>query len=307
MDGPEWHCYWKAWQTHCRLYQDAPGKIQAPHIITDQLLTFAVAVQEGQYGNGHKVQVQTVARALRFVSQKFVLDGHPDPRRALAAQHVLDLPISCLLKKYSDEDPLSEPKLAIPISTITEIAEKYWWTTHLSAVAHLVIIAFFYLFQVGEYTLPASPQEKRTIPLRDCDIRLWTWDGRLILHSAGLDTLLQATVCIAHTKNGTKGAVVHHCRGRGPICPVAVLARRVANIQAGPARGNINLVYHAGGRIFRVTDCDIGRAVRWGATSDTLISRGYTLDRVSSHSLSAGGAMAMKLSGTSDSTIMRVG
>jgi hypothetical protein len=250
VDGSERHRYWKAWQTHCMLYQDAPGKIQAPNIITDRLLTFAVAVQEGQYDNRHKVQVQTVARVLWFVHQKFVLDKHPEPRRASPTQHALDLPISCLLKKYSDEDLPPEPKLAIPISTITEIAEKYWWTTHLSAVTVSVIIAFFYLLQVGEYTSPASPQEKRTIPLRDCNIRLWTWDGHLISHSAGLDTLLQAdsaTVCIAHTKNGTKGVVVHHSRGCGSICPVAMLARRVANIQAGPARGNINLVYHAGG------------------------------------------------------------
>ena len=36
-------------------------------------------------------------------------------------------------------------------------------------------------------------------------------------------------------------------------------------------------------------------------------SRGYSLNRVSSHSLWAGGALAMKLCGASDSTIMRVG
>jgi hypothetical protein len=145
--------------------------------------------------------------------------------------------------------------------------------------------------------------------LRGCNIHLWTHDGHLIPHSAGLNALLQAdsaTVCIPHTKNGTKGAVVHHSHGRGPICPVAALARRVDNIQKGPARGNIILVYHAGGRVSWVTDRDIRIAVRWGATSDQLTSRGYTLNRVSSHSLRAGRAMAMKLSGTSDSTIMRV-
>jgi len=65
-------------------------------------------------------------------------------------------------------------------------------------------------------------------------------------------------------------------------------------------------VYHTGGRISQVSDRDIGVAVRWGATWDNLISKGYTLNRVSSHSLWAGGAMAMKLSGASDSTIMRV-
>jgi hypothetical protein len=310
VDGTERDHYWNAWQTHCRLYHDPPGKIQAPHILTDQLLTFAVAVQEGQYGNGHQVQVQSVAKALRFVSQKLVLGGLPNPRRASPAQHALDLPIVRLLKKYGDENPPPEPKLAIPISTITAILEKYRWSPHLSAVADLVIIAFFYLLRVGKYTSPANPREKRTILLRGCNICLWIQDGHLIPHSAGLDSLLQAksaTVCIAHTKNGTKGAVVHHSRGCGPICPVAAFARQVVNIQAGPPWGNIILVYHSGGHISWVTDRDIGIAVRWGAMSDHLTSRGYTINRVSSHSLRAGSAMAMKLSGASDSTIMQVG
>jgi hypothetical protein len=48
----------------CGLYQDAPGEIQVPPILTDRLLTFAVAVQEGQYGKGHQVQVQSVKFAL---------------------------------------------------------------------------------------------------------------------------------------------------------------------------------------------------------------------------------------------------
>ena len=124
VDRSKRHCYSKAWEMHCGLYQDTPGKIQGPHILTDRLLTFAVAMREGKYGNKHQVQVQSVARALQFVSQKLVLDGHPDPQRASPAQHVLDLLIACLLKKFSDEDPPPELKLAIPISTITSNAEK---------------------------------------------------------------------------------------------------------------------------------------------------------------------------------------
>jgi hypothetical protein len=42
---------------------------------------------------------------------------------------------------------------------ITAIAEKYWWTAHLSTVADLVIIAFFYLLRVGKYTSPATPRK----------------------------------------------------------------------------------------------------------------------------------------------------
>jgi hypothetical protein len=166
----------------------------------------AVTVREGKYGLGNQVKVQSVAKALRLVSQKLVLDGHPDPRRASPAQHALDLPISRLLKKYNDEDPPAEPKLAIPISTITSIAKNYRWTSHLSAVANLAIIAFFYLLRVGEYTSPATPREKRTIPLRKCDVRLWR-KGQVLSHSAGLEALLRAdsaTICIANTKMAQK-------------------------------------------------------------------------------------------------------
>ncbi len=117
-----------------------------------------------------------------------------------------------------------------------------------------------------------------------------------------------ATICIAHTKNGTKGAVVHHDAIGGPICPVAALAHRVANIQQAKLKNcQINTVYSESGRRSLVSDRDIGIAVQWGATCDCLLTRGYTLNRISSHSLRAGGAMAMKLSGASDSTIMQVG
>jgi hypothetical protein len=141
-------------------------------------------------------------------------------------------------------------------------------------------------------------------------VRLWR-KGQVIPHSAGRARLLMAdsaTICIAHTKNGTKEAVVHHDCGIGPICPVAVLAWCIANMQqGGPMTGSLSLVYHLPGWVTRVSDRDIGIAVFWGATYDCLLTRGYTLQRISSHSLQVGGAMAMKLNGASDSTIMRVG
>jgi hypothetical protein len=96
------------------------------------------------------------------------LDGHPNPRHASPAQQSLDLPIARLIKKYHNEDPPAEPKLAIPISTITAIATNYWWNTNLDAAADLVmIIAFFYLLQVGEYTTSGKKKPKCTIALQD--------------------------------------------------------------------------------------------------------------------------------------------
>jgi hypothetical protein len=70
--------------------------------------------------------------------------------------------------------------------------------------------------------------------------------------------------------------------------------------------GTLDTVYHGSTAISKVTDWDIGIAVRWGAIYDGLLLRGYTLNRISSHSLREGGAMALKLIGALDSTIMRM-
>jgi hypothetical protein len=142
-----------------------------------------------------------------------------------------------------------------------------------------------------------------------CDVRLWC-KGIVLQHSSGLANLLMADsamIGIAHTKNGLKGVVVHHEAIGGPICPVAALAQRIANISLGPLTSTLDTVYHGLTAISKVTDRDIVIAERWGAMYDGLLLQGYTLNRISSHSLRAGGVMALKLSGASDSTIMRVG
>ncbi len=123
----------------------------------------------------------------------------------------------------------------------------------------------------------STPCDKQTIPFQDCNVRLWR-KGHLLSHSARIATFLTAdsvTASIANTKNGTKGTVVHHKAFGEPICPVAALARQIANIQIGLHRGPINIVYTAVGRTSCISDRDIGIVVRWGGTLDSLISWGY--------------------------------
>jgi hypothetical protein len=164
VDRTERDWYWQAWTMHCGLYPKGIDSRSTASKTTDRLLTFAVAVREGKYSLGNQVKVQSVERALWHVAQRLVLDGHPDPQRASPAQHSLDLPIAWLIKKFRDEDPPAQPKLAIPISTITALAKNYRMTPHLDAVTDLVIVAFFYLLRVGEYTTPHHVRTKRTIP-----------------------------------------------------------------------------------------------------------------------------------------------
>ena len=143
VDGTVRDRYWRAWKGQCRLFPlNNQGPNLPPHNIEGMLLMFAVAVREGKYGLGDCIQVQSVSVALRAVAQNYVLDGHCDPQRTSPAQHSLNLPIARLLKKFKDEDPPSQPKLAIPVSTILVIINKYKFNPHHAAVADLV---FFYL------------------------------------------------------------------------------------------------------------------------------------------------------------------
>ncbi len=186
---------------------------------------------------------------------------------------------------------------------------KYTFSAHHKAVADLVVVAFFYLLRVGEYTTSSREHEKCTVLLRKCGVQLWK-DGNLLDHELELRELLtadSATISIANTKNGMKGAVVYHDAIGGAICPVTALARRIANLCGMEPACRLSTMCHPATWATRVSDRYITVAVQWGATFDCLLDKGYTLDRISSHSLWAGGAMAMKLSGATDSTIMRIG
>ncbi len=95
MDGSKQERYWHAWTLHCRLYLlNCQGPSLPLRNIKDMLLTFAVAMQEDWYGIGCQVKVQSVTTALRVIAQRYILDGHSDPRCASPAQHALNLPIA---------------------------------------------------------------------------------------------------------------------------------------------------------------------------------------------------------------------
>jgi len=246
VDGAERQRHWKAWESHTQAHG---GNVYLTGISTeartDALLTFAVAIRSGKYGQKHQVGVQSVEKALRHVAQAFVLARVPDPRRQFSTTKEFDRPIALLIKKYRDEDPPPKPKLAIPVSTIETLKRGYTFSQYHSAIADLVIIAFFFLLRVGEYTQSSKRdrKKKRTVPLRVQDITLWK-DARPIPHSAPLANLLtatSATIKIGNTKNGTKNATVHHHAVGGIVCPVAAMARRIHAVRSITRSNTANL------------------------------------------------------------------
>jgi hypothetical protein len=193
------------------------------------------------------------------ISQKYVLEGYSNPRCASPAQHALNLLIACLIKKFGNNNPPPQPKLAILVSTICAIATKYTFSLHHRAVADMTMIAFFYLLPVGEYTFPCKQRAKHTILLQKCDVRLWH-QGWLLNRELILAHLLQADsaiILIANTKNGIKGVVVHHDAIRGSCCPVDALAWRIANLHSMQPATPLSTICLPHTGISQITDRDI--------------------------------------------------
>jgi hypothetical protein len=83
----------------------------------------------------------------------------------------------------------------------------------------------------------------------------------LLDHELELRELLTAdstTISIANTKNGTKGAIVHHDAIGGAICPVAALARRIANLHGMDLKCSLSMVCHPATRATQ-TDASLWR------------------------------------------------
>jgi hypothetical protein len=273
------------------------------------LLAFAARVRSGIFGNAVQVGHQTVEKALRHVAQTLLLAGYDDPRRTYGSKE-LDLPFRHLLKAYKNKDPAPQPQLAIPVATIERAATYHQAPNSdlIRATADLIAIAFFFLLRVGEYTMPRRTVQTRTVQFRVQDTTFRQADGLVLPNTSPLDVLLQAdsvTLWMDNQKNGQRGATIHHTACPGWFCPVKALARRVCNIisQGRPDTTPLSFV-HTG---LHVLASHITALVHRAAIETNLVAQGYDLKRVSTHSLRASGAMALKLQGVDDSLIMKLG
>ena len=182
-------------------------------------------------------------------------------------------------------------------------------TPQQQATGDLVIIAFYYLLRVGEYTTKTrrKRKKKRTVQFRVKDVTFFLRDESGMLKSlpanASEEDIMRAdaaTLRISNQKNGHAGACVHHeaLEGAGDRCPIRALGRRVCHIRRHTRNSNTFLcsywddIGHAD-----VSDNNIKFAVKFAARMLGYPERGLPLDRIDTHSLRSGGACALKMAG----------
>jgi hypothetical protein len=221
-----------------------------------------------------------------------------------------------MLRGYRRDDPKSSPQLAVPVAITEHILRQQWKSSphcpQRQAIADLTNIAFYYLLRVGEYTKPRNTKTN-TIPFRVRDITFRTADGRLIPSNQPLETLLtaaEATIRMPNQKNGVKGQCIHQeCTGTS-YSPVKSLARRVHHILSHHGTFD-TAIYNYSHPLYTdwctISSQHINHTLKQAGASIGLYKLGYTEGDVSSHSLRAGGAMAMHLNNIDPSTIQKMG
>lgn len=188
------------------------------------------------------------------------------------------------------------------------------------AVGDLVMMAFYYLLRVGEYTSKGYRNDtKQTVEFRAEHVTFFGKDskGKLVQLSLGEpDEVIMAaestTLMLENQKNGWHGVCVNHEHNGDEIfSPTRAIGRRICHLRKHGGKGwkklTLSTVFQESGKKRKVTDNDIRVALKTAAAALDYPSRGFPIERIDTHSLRCGGANALSLAGYSDTQIQKMG
>ena len=188
------------------------------------------------------------------------------------------------------------------------------------AVGDLVMMAFYYLLRVGEYTSKGYRNDtKQTVEFCGEHVRFFGRNSKKQLVQLPVDApdevimaAESATLMLENQKNGWHGVCVnHHHNGDEIFSPVRAIGRRVIHLRKHGGRGwrklTLSTVFMESGKKRKVSDNDIRLAVKTAAAALEYPKRGFPIERIDTHSLRCGGANALSLAGYSDTQIQKMG
>jgi hypothetical protein len=186
------------------------------------------------------------------------------------------------------------------------------------AIGDLVMIAFYYLLRIGEYTTKATRNNsKQTEEFKLGDITFFKKDSlgnlRTLSRDAPADQIASAdgaTLKLDNQKNGWKGVCVYQeANGDSIHCPVRAVGRRYLHLRKhGANKRTILSAYYNDGKQFDVNADHVSAALKLAADAlEYPILKGIPIERINTHSLRSGGANALALAGYSDTAIQKMG
>jgi integrase len=152
------------------------------------------------------------------------------------------------------------------------------------------------------------------MPITAGDITLWCHHTSLhpnLPLNLLLQTCTQVSICIRNQKNGKRDAIISHFATKKFDCPVAAIVRRMHHIHNNTTNPSTTIIStyfnspNASG--YTISATTINSTIRAAATHLKLHQSGFPLNRLSSHSLRAGGAMALHQAGIQSYVIQKLG
>jgi hypothetical protein len=144
--------------------------------------------------------------------------------------------------------------------------------THAKAIGDLALIAFYYLLQIGKYTVKGKRNNtKQTVQFKLKEVKFFKKNkaGTLMCLPNNAPSILMmmadsATLKLVNQKNGWKGACVHQKANGEPFnFPVRALARWVLHLQEHKADGKTLLTsfFHQQGARYDVCGDNISKGL----------------------------------------------
>jgi hypothetical protein len=165
-----------------------------------------------------------------------------NPTKMKGAQDKLVPRLSQMIEGFHKDDPPTIKKLPIEVDIpeyISLCSLRPTAPERSKAVADLILIAFYYLLRIGEYTIKGKRNNsKQTVQFQIQHITFFKHDknGRLqqLPRNASDDDIItahSATLRLENQKNGWKGVCIHQeHNGEHYHCPVRALGRRFVHV-----------------------------------------------------------------------------
>ncbi len=279
------------------------------------LQAFARRTREGAFGRGKQVQTGSVQAAIGAVDKTIELAGWPNPLYKPGSTHY-HAALAMQTEGYRREDPATRKQMAVPVSVPNFVFTNTRETNDpkLKAIGELVLIVFYFLVRVGEYTHHTN--QRRTQQFRLRDMKFFMADQQVLPAQleASRNRINLVSLTIENQKNGRKGETMsHHALRKGDTscCPVkAVVARAIDMVRMQATDDTLICAFRESVALpwQQVRSSQIVRAVKDAVSALRLPKKkGLYLSKIGSHSLRAGGAMALYLNKKTALEIQRAG
>ena len=280
---------------------------------------FGARVKTGYYGFGREIGSSSVSTAFAAVGQEISMERRYNPLKMDGSDKLLQ-PLSLMMAGFKKWDKPTEKKLPVEadvVELLCLLGQLPGASTKDEVAGDWILIAFYYLLRVGEYTEKSERGDtKQTVPFRMKDVTFFEFDDKKRLRqmprNASDERIMQAAGCtlrLSNQKNGWKNiCIFHFSNGEEVACPVRALGRRYCHIRTHSNNKEEKLsAYFVNGVRYHLKDKEVSARLKMAAAQLNYPERGIPIDAIDTHSLRSGGANALHLAGYSDREIQKMG